>query len=65
MDWRPVQSEPRLSPDDSWDGLQPPRDPTDGFSGYRKWMDGTTKTQHLYKQSPGIQYEEFWIIWLE
>ena len=21
-------------------GIQPPRDPTDGLSGYRKWMDG-------------------------
>ena len=31
---------PRLSPDDCWDRLQPPRDPTDGLSGYRKWMDG-------------------------
>ena len=28
----------RLSPDDQWDRLQPP--PTDGLSGYRKWMDG-------------------------
>ena len=40
MDWRPVQGVPRLSPDDHWDRLQPPRDPTDGLSGYRKWMDG-------------------------
>jgi len=23
-----------------WDRLQPPRNPTDGLSGYRKWMDG-------------------------
>jgi len=30
----------RLSPDDCLDRLQPPRDPTDGLSGYRKWMDG-------------------------
>jgi len=29
-----------ISPDDRWDRLQPPRDPTDGLSGYRKWMDG-------------------------
>ena len=29
-----------LSPDDRWDRLQPPRDPTDGWRGYRKWMDG-------------------------
>ena len=42
MDWRPVQGVPRLSPDDRWDRLQPPRDPTDGLSGYRKWMDGWT-----------------------
>ena len=40
MDWRPVQGVPRLSPDDRWDRLQPPRNPTDGLSGYRKWMDG-------------------------
>ena len=39
MDWRPVQGVPRLSPSDDWDRLQPPRDPTDGLSGYRKWMD--------------------------
>ena len=31
MDWRPVQGVPRLSPDDRWDRLQPPRDPTDGW----------------------------------
>ena len=40
MDWRPVQGVPRLSPNDCWDRLQPPCDPTDGLSGYRKWMDG-------------------------
>jgi len=40
MDWRPVQGVPRLSPDDRWDRLQPPCTPTDGLSGYRKWMDG-------------------------
>ena len=39
MDWRSVQGVPSLSPDDRWDRLQPPRDPTDGLSGYRKWMD--------------------------
>ena len=38
-DWRPVQGVPRLLPDDRWDRLQPPRDPTDGLSGYRKWME--------------------------
>ena len=40
MDWRPVQGDPRLSPNDSWDKLQPLREPTVGLSGYRKWMDG-------------------------
>jgi len=30
---------PSISPNDSWDRLQPPCDPTDGLSGYRKWMD--------------------------
>jgi len=43
MDWWPVQGVPRFSPDDRWDRLQPPRDPTDGLSGYRKWMDGWKK----------------------
>jgi len=40
MDWRPVQGAPRLSPSDSWDRLQPPRDPKIGLSGTIKWMDG-------------------------
>jgi len=41
MDWRPVQGVPRLSPDDCWDRLQPPRDPTDGLDGIENgWMDG-------------------------
>jgi len=40
MDWQPVQGVPRLLPDDRWDRLQPPRDLTNGISGYRKWMDG-------------------------
>ena len=39
MDWRSVKGVPRLSPEDCWDRIQPPRDPTDGLSG-RKWMDG-------------------------
>ena len=40
MDWRPVQGVPRLSPDDRWDRLQPPRDPTDGLDGKENgWMD--------------------------
>ena len=39
MDWRPVQAVPCLSPNVRWDSLQPPLDPTDGLSGYRKWMD--------------------------
>ena len=29
---------------DRWDRLQPPRDPTNGLSGYRKWMDGCIET---------------------
>jgi len=33
MDSRPVQGVPRLSPNDRWDRLQPPRDPTDGLDG--------------------------------
>ena len=41
MDWRPVQGVPRLSPDDRWDRLQPPDDPTDGLDGIKKWMDGS------------------------
>jgi len=32
MDWQPVQGVPRLSPDDRWDRVQPPRDPTDGLT---------------------------------
>ena len=32
----------RLSPEDRWDRLQPPRDLTDGLSGYRKWMNGNS-----------------------
>ena len=39
MDWRPVQGVPRLSPNDSWDRLQPPCDPSNRLSGYREWMD--------------------------
>ena len=35
MDWRPVQGVPHLSPDDRWDRLQPPRDPTDGLDGIK------------------------------
>ena len=49
MDWRPVQGVPRLSPDDRWDRLQPPRDPTDGLSGYRRWMDGILEFQQSDK----------------
>jgi len=40
MDWRSVQGVPRLLPDDRWDRLQPPRDPTNGLSCYRSWTDG-------------------------
>ena len=40
MDWRHVQGVPRLSPDDCWDRLQPPRDPTNGLDGIENgWMD--------------------------
>jgi len=49
MDWRPVQGVPRLSPDDRWDRLQPPRDPTDGLSGYSKWMVGGAGLGHERK----------------
>ena len=47
MDWRPVQGVPRLSLEDCWDRLQPPRDPTDGLSG-RKWMDGWINKVSIY-----------------
>jgi len=33
MDWWPIKGVPHLSPDDRWDRLQAPRDPTDGLSG--------------------------------
>ena len=53
MDWRPVQGVPRLSPNDRWDRLKSPRDPTDRISSYRKWMDGwmgfTINTKHEMK----------------
>ena len=39
MDWRPVQGVPRLSPNDFWDRLQTPCNPTDRLSECRKWMD--------------------------
>jgi len=51
MDWRPVQGVARLSPCDRWDRLQPPRDPTDGLSGYREWMDGLALSAHRMKVS--------------
>ena len=35
----PAQGVPRLSPDDCWDRPQPPCNPTNWLSGYRKWMD--------------------------
>jgi len=47
MDWGPVQGVPRLSPDDRWDRLQPPCDPTNGLSRYRKWMDGCSDKQKV------------------
>ena len=47
MDWRPVQGVPRLSPDDRWERLQPPCDPTDGLHGIENgWMDGIGLSQH-------------------
>ena len=39
MDWRPVQGEPRLSPDDRWYRLQPPRPDSWIKRGYKK-LDG-------------------------
>ena len=50
MDWRPIQGVPRLLPDDRWDRLQPPRDPTYGLSGYRKWMDVLKLKQTKFQQ---------------
>ena len=57
MDWRPVQGEPRLSPNHRWERLQPPRDPTDGLSGYRKWMEMVWifLQQIVTEASPGQQ----------
>merc|ERR1711980_625 len=37
--WRPVQGVPCLSPNVSWDRLQPPRDPQED-KWLRGWMDG-------------------------
>ena len=49
MDWRPVQGVPHLTPDDSWDRLQPPRDLTDGLSAYRKLMNEWMDVYALFK----------------
>ena len=38
MDWRPAQGEPHLSPNDSWDRLQPPRDPKLEAGTETGWM---------------------------
>jgi len=41
---------PRLSPDDRWDRLQPPHDPTDRLYRielYRKWINGWMIKLHL------------------
>jgi len=54
MDWRPVQGVPRLSPNDRWDRLQPPCNPTDGLSGYRKWMAGWIDIQYAVKVSATV-----------
>ena len=41
MDWRPVQGVPASHPMTAGIGSRPPRDPTDGISGYRNGgMDG-------------------------
>ena len=66
IDWWPVQGVPCLLPDDRWDRLQPPRDPTDGLSGYRKWMDN--KIQMFFFASFGsrltivlcLLYNQLW-----
>jgi len=39
MNWWPIQGVPCLSPNDSWDRLQPPLRPWVGLSGYIKCMD--------------------------
>ncbi|KAM4530827.1 myosin binding protein Ca isoform 3-T3 [Odontesthes bonariensis] len=53
MDWRPVQGVPCLSPIDRWDRLQPPCDPTDGFSSIENgWMDGID-VQPTVEHAPG------------
>jgi len=45
MDWRSVQGVPCLSPNDSWDRLQPPRDPDlDQVGMENEWM--ATKPFH-------------------
>ena len=44
-----------------WDRLQPPRDPTDGLSGCRKWMDGSkwkTFCQLTSKDATDLFYHE-------
>lgn len=48
MDWWPVQGVPRLLSHDSWDRLQPPRDPELG-----KWkkMDGKWTAGLFFKLS--------------
>ena len=58
MDWRPVQGVSCPSPDDSWDRLQPPCDPTDRLSGYRKmdgWMELTRAVNISYTYNPTRQ----------
>ena len=60
MDWRPVQGVPRLLRDDHWDRLQPPCDPTDGLSGYRK-MDGwmfLNEYKQVYITCPIIKVQQ-------
>ena len=45
---RPVQGVPRLSPDDHWDRLQPPRDPTDRLDSIENgWMEDSLHCKEL------------------
>ena len=59
MDSRPVQGVPRLSPNDRWDRLQPPRDPTDGLDGiengqmdvmYHRWGKYANTSQSFFEE---------------
>ena len=63
MDWRPVQGVPRLSPDDCWDRLQPPRDPTDGLTVQKmdgwmdlRWLESNYTVMKCHKFTVVLQY---------